>query len=141
VDIEREQRTARRRIRYWLDGQSYEVLQAEIAKLMSTGLMVTLRPRQMLHLLVSRARQCQCGAEQRDLGALAHGAADATRRLVEVDAYVRASLVAEAQGIADAGGPHLNQHQVPRDADARGALPVRDPHAAGAGQLGRSAES
>jgi hypothetical protein len=76
--------------------------------------MVTLRPHQMLHLLVSRARQCQCGSEQRELRALAPGAADAPRRSVEVDAYVRASLVAEARRIADAGGPHLNQHQVLR---------------------------
>jgi hypothetical protein len=45
---------------------------------------------------------------------LAPGAADAPRRSVEVDAYIRASLVAEARRIADAGGPHLNQHQVLR---------------------------
>jgi hypothetical protein len=72
------------------------------------------RGRARLHLLVSRARQCQCGPEQRELGALAPGAADAPRRSVEVDAYVRASLVPEARRIADAGGPHLNQHQVLR---------------------------
>jgi hypothetical protein len=63
--------------------------------------------------MASRARQCQCGADYRELEALAHGAA-AARRSVEVDAYVRASLVAEARRIADAGGPHLNQQQVPR---------------------------
>jgi hypothetical protein len=37
VDFERDEGTARRRIRYWLDAQSYQVLQAEIAKQTSTG--------------------------------------------------------------------------------------------------------
>jgi hypothetical protein len=45
---------------------------------------------------------------------LAPGATDAIRRSVEVDAYARASLVAEARSIADAGWPHLKQHQVLR---------------------------
>jgi hypothetical protein len=132
------------RIRHWLDAQSNQVLQAEIAKLTSTGLMVTLRPHQMLHLFVSRARQCQCGAEERELPALAPsttGATDAARRSVEVDAYVRASLVAEAQRLADAGGPHLNQHQVLRVMLMRAArCRCGAPYPVGAGQLGRAAE-
>jgi hypothetical protein len=80
-------------------------------------MMVTLSQRQMLRVLAARARQCTCGAEARELPALAPGATRATgaaRRSVEVDTYVRGILVAKARTIAQAGGPCLNQQQVPR---------------------------
>ncbi len=41
-------------------------------------------------------------------------AAEAERRWVEVDAYVRGILVVEARAIAEAGGPQLTQQQVLR---------------------------
>jgi hypothetical protein len=80
-----------------------------------------------------------CGADERELPALAAGAADSRRRWVYADVDVRASLVAEARKIADAGWPHLNQQQVLRVMLMRAArCRCGAPQAAGAGQLGQS---
>lgn len=107
---------ARGRVRYRLDAQSRAVLDAEIAKMTTSGLMVALTRPQMLHVLVARAATCKCDAEQRELPSIAVPPVESTRRWsVDGDAFVRAVVQTEAQKIADEQlQAYLSPHQALR---------------------------
>jgi hypothetical protein len=115
VEVARDEQHPRRRVRYRLDAQSEAVLEAEIAKLTTSGLMVALTRRQMLDVLVARATCCKCGAEERELPVIAHHTAEPTRRrFIDANAFVEAVVRTEARKLADERRTSLNQHQVLR---------------------------
>ncbi len=114
--MEEEQHLQPRRVRYrfHLDAESTAVLDEEIDRLSRSGPMVRLTRRQVLGILVARAKSCQCRPEERDLSLVPRPVEDPPLRwVVEGDELVYTAISRERQKTDPCGTP-LSRQQAAR---------------------------